>query len=107
MKTLRHKAGSPILRRRICKAKGHIYNVYERPPQRAGLCDLDGSELLHRADDTEAVIGERLAAYERQTRPLVEYYKSLGLLRTVDGMGDVDGVAASIQKVLDGAEAPR
>lgn len=93
--------------RRICKAKGHIYNLNERPPQRPGICDFDGSELIHRADDSEAVIGERLAAYERQTRPLVEFYKSQGLLKTVDGMGDVDRVAASIQKILDGAEAPR
>ena len=93
--------------RRICKAQGHIYNLYERPPQRPGICDFDGSELIHRADDSEAVIGERLAAYERQTRPLVEFYKSQGLLKTVDGMGDVDRVATSIQKILDGAEAPR
>ena len=60
--------------RRICKAKGHIYNIYERPPKREGICDEDGSELIHRPDDTEGVIRERLTAYEHQTQPLVKYY---------------------------------
>ena len=50
--------------RRICKAGGHIYNIYDRPPKREGICDVDGSELIHRPDDTEAVISERLAAYD-------------------------------------------
>ncbi len=68
--------------RRICKAGGHIYNVYERPPKREGICDVDGSELIHRPDDSEGVIGERLAAYDRQTQPLVEYYTVRGLLKS-------------------------
>jgi adenylate kinase len=93
--------------RRICKARGHIFNVYERPPKREGVCDFDGSELIHRADDTEAVIGERLAAYERQTRPLVGFYKGRGLLKAVDGTGDIDRVTASVLEILDGAEPPR
>jgi adenylate kinase len=93
--------------RRICKARGHIFNVFERPPKREGVCDFDGSELIHRADDTEAVIGERLAAYERQTRPLVDFYKGRGLLKAVDGTGDIDRVTASVLEILDGAEPPR
>ena len=60
--------------RRICKSGGHIYNIYDRPPKDEGICDMDGSELIHRPDDTEGVISERLHAYEKQTRPLVEYY---------------------------------
>jgi adenylate kinase len=93
--------------RRICKARGHIFNVFERPPKREGVCDFDGSELIHRADDTESVIGERLAAYERQTRPLVDFYKGRGLLKAVDGTGDIDRVTASVLEILDGAEPPR
>lgn len=93
--------------RRICKARGHIFNVYDRPPKREGVCDFDGSELIHRADDTEAVIGERLGAYERQTRPLVDFYKGRGLLKAVDGMGDIDCVTASVLEILDGADSPR
>jgi len=91
--------------RRICKAGGHIYNVYERPPKKEGVCDIDGSELIHRPDDSEGVIGERLHAYDRQTQPLVEYYTSQGLLKPVDGMADADTVTASINKILNGAKA--
>ena len=91
--------------RRICKAGGHIYNIYERPPKKEGVCDIDGSELIHRPDDSEGVIGERLHAYDRQTQPLVEYYTSQGLLKPVDGMADADTVTASINKILNGAKA--
>ena len=93
--------------RRICKAAGHIYNVYERPPKTDAICDFDGSELIHRPDDSEAVIGERLAAYDRQTRPLAEYYTVRGLLNPVDAMADVEAVSASIEKVLDRAKAAK
>jgi adenylate kinase len=90
--------------RRICKAGGHIYNIYERPPKREGICDVDGSELIHRADDSEGVIGERLAAYDRQTQPLVKYYTLRGLLTSVDAMAPADVVTESIARVLDGAK---
>lgn len=91
--------------RRICKAGGHIYNIYERPPKRPGICDEDGSELIHRPDDTEGVIRERLSAYEHQTSPLVEYYTVQGLLTCIDAMADADSVTEQIAKVLDGAMA--
>jgi adenylate kinase len=91
--------------RRICKAGGHIYNVYERPPKREGICDVDGSELVHRPDDSEGVIGERLAAYDRQTQPLVEYYTRRGLLSPVDAMANADAVTEAIARILDGASA--
>ncbi|MGH9681552.1 MAG: adenylate kinase [Candidatus Acidiferrales bacterium] len=93
--------------RRICKAGGHIYNVYDRPAKREGICDVDGSELIHRQDDTEGVISERLAEYQRQTRPLVDYYRERNQLSEVDAMANADDVTASITKVLDGAKTPR
>ena len=93
--------------RRICKMGGHIYNIYGRPPKRAGICDEDGSELIQRPDDTEAVISERLVAYEAQTRPLVDYYRARGLLVAVDGNIGADSVTASIMKILDGVETPK
>ena len=91
--------------RRICKADGHIYNIYERPPKREGICDVDGSELIHRPDDSEGVIGERLSAYDRQTQPLVEYYTLQGLLSPVDAMAAADMVTESIAGILDRAKA--
>ena len=93
--------------RRICKTGGHIYTIYDRPPKTAGICDADGSELIHRPDDTEPVILGRLGAYERETKPLVDYYKGQGLLIEVDAMADADAVTASIAKTLDRAEAPK
>jgi adenylate kinase len=93
--------------RRICKAGGHIYNIYDRPPKVEGICDQDGSQLIHRQDDTEGVISERLHAYEVQTRPLVEYYTVRRLLSPVDAMAQADDVTASIAKILDGAQIPR
>jgi adenylate kinase len=86
--------------RRICKAVGHIYNIYERPPKMEGVCDIDGSPLIQRSDDRTEVISERLAAYERQTQPLVEYYSARGLLRSVDGMASPDAVTASVIRIL-------
>jgi adenylate kinase len=93
--------------RRICKVGGHIYNIYDRPPKVAGICDVDGGELIHRPDDTEPVIRGRLSAYENQTQPLVDYYKGQGLLIAVDAMADADAVTASIAKTLDRAEAAK
>lgn len=90
--------------RRICKIGGHIYNIYDRPPKHEGICDVDGSALIHRPDDTEAVISERLHAYEQQTKPLVEYYDARGMLSRIDAMADADMVTESIAKVLDGVK---
>jgi adenylate kinase len=93
--------------RRICKAGGHIYNIYSQPPKQEGVCDIDGSELIHRTDDTEPVIRIRLAAYEKRTRPLVEYYSQRGLLTTVDGVDDADVVTTNVMKILAEAERPK
>ena len=93
--------------RRICQNGGHIYNIYDRPPKQEGVCDEDGSKLIHRPDDTEGVISERLLAYEKQTCPLVDYYRVRGLLSPVDAMAEADAVTANIAKILDGAETPR
>jgi adenylate kinase len=98
---------SRLTGRRICKTGGHIYNIYDRPPKTEGICDEDGSELIHRPDDTEPVIRGRLYAYELQTQPLVDYYKGQGLLIAVDAMADADAVTESIAKTLDRAEAPK
>ena len=90
-----------LTNRRICKMNGHIYSLAERPPIHPGICDVDGSELMQRPDDTEAVIRERIHTYERHTRPLIDYYFAQGLLNEVEGVGEPDAVMANIMKVLD------
>ena len=92
--------------RRVCKVGGEIYNIYDRPPKVAGRCDNDGGELIQRVDDSEEVIGPRLRAYEKQTSPLVAYYKRLGLLHQVDAAKSVEEVKQQVlQSVLSGKRA--
>jgi adenylate kinase len=66
-----------LTRRRQCPRCGTLYNMATRPPREDNLCDKDGTELVVREDDSESVIRERLDAYERQTRPVLEYYVSV------------------------------
>jgi adenylate kinase len=64
--------------RRVCPRCGTLYNLSTKPPKVDGLCDLDGEKLIVRDDDREDVIRQRLAAYERQTRPVLEFYRAAG-----------------------------
>ncbi|HKW55956.1 MAG TPA: adenylate kinase [Candidatus Acidoferrum sp.] len=89
-----------ITGRRMCKTGGEIYNLYDRPPKVAGRCDNEGGELVQRPDDREEVVAPRLNAYEKQTAPLVAYYKRLGLLHEVDASKSVEGVQQQIAKAL-------
>jgi adenylate kinase len=61
--------------RRQCPICGTLYNLFSKPPKRDEVCDLDGAKLVIRPDDSKAVIDERLAAYERQTQPLIAYFR--------------------------------
>ncbi len=94
-----------ITGRRTCPTCGLIYNVHSQPPLVAETCDVDGSKLFIRDDDREEVIRERLATYERQTRPVAEYYEALGRVVAVDGDRPVDEVTASIVREVDGKAA--
>jgi adenylate kinase len=71
--------------RRTCPTCGRIYNVHFQPPKSAGVCDVDGSQLVTRKDDREDVIAERLKAYDQQTLPLAEYYRARGRLVQING----------------------
>jgi adenylate kinase len=88
--------------RRTCRNSdcGKMYHVMFNPPKRDGICDACGSELYQRDDDSEATIRERLTVYNKQTAPLIDYYDKKQLLRRVAGVGPIDEIFASIQKVL-------
>jgi adenylate kinase len=62
--------------RRECPRCGSLYNNADHPPRLAGFCDLDGTPLAARADDAEPVVRQRLAVYEEQTRPLIEFFRA-------------------------------
>ncbi|MGB8324566.1 MAG: adenylate kinase [Candidatus Acidiferrum sp.] len=93
--------------RRVCKLCGEIYNIYDRPPKVEGICDNDGGELIHRPDDREEVVGPRLHAYEKQTAPLVTYYRRLGYLHDVDARKSVEEVKQDIQQLVSSMRGMR
>jgi adenylate kinase len=78
--------------RRTCRTCNHIWHVDFDPPQRDGVCDLDGGELFQRDDDKPATIENRLEVYDEQTAPLIAYYAGRGVLVGIDATGPVDDV---------------
>jgi len=64
--------------RRQCPLCGTLYNLFSKAPKRDEICDLDGTKLVIREDDSTAVIKERLDAYDRQTQPLIAYFRDHG-----------------------------
>src|SRR5438309_2951550 len=80
--------------RRTCPVDGKIYNIYLQPPKENGVCDVCGTQLFQRVDDTEEVISERLKSYKRQTKPLEDFYRKKGRLRLVNGDQPVEKVTA-------------
>ena len=93
--------------RLICKAGGHVYNEWFKPPRVWGVCDVDGSELAHRADDAEATVRARM---EQQLGPLhdvADYYRDRGILSPVNGLQPIEAVTADLLGALGWAEAPQ
>jgi adenylate kinase len=70
-------------------------------PKAEGVCDAcGGTEFTRRADDNEETVHNRLAAYHRQTAPILPYYRERGILKTVEGMADIDDVTRNIERCL-------
>ena len=90
-----------ITGRRTCPTCGRIYNVYLQPPKVQDICDVDGTPLTVRKDDTESVFVERMKAYDSQTLPLVDYYKARGRLIEVDGDQPVEAVMAQAFSAIE------
>jgi adenylate kinase len=67
-----------IAGRRQCPVCGTVYSLTSNPPAAAGVCDRDGSRLVVRDDDRESVVRERLEAYDKQTKPLLDYFRGSG-----------------------------
>lgn len=86
--------------RRMCKVGGEIYNIYDYPPKVKGRCEVDGGELVQRADDRPEAVRERLAQFDRETMPLVEYYRARGVLEEVDGSASVEDVSRALLGIL-------
>jgi len=89
-----------LTRRRICRDCQAPYHLEHNPPARSDICDRCGGELYQREDDTEETVGHRLQVYAERTAPLLAYYRQRGILRRVDGAGEVDEVAERLARAL-------
>jgi adenylate kinase len=88
--------------RRTCKSCGALCHAVFDPPRTSGICDRCGGELFQRDDDREETIANRLNVYEAQTAPLVDYYRKQGLLRDIDGVGEIAEIRARVTQALGG-----
>ncbi len=86
--------------RRACLKCGATYHIEHIPPKQEGICDRCGSELVQRDDDKPETVQNRLSVYHEQTQPLIEYYNSKNILKTVDGTKDMNDVFEDIVKIL-------
>ena len=90
-----------ITGRRNCPVCQTIYNVHVNPPKRDGFCNVEGTALTQRADDTEEVFKERMRAYGALTAPVVEHYRGLGRFAEVDGDRPIGAIAAGIVAAVE------
>ncbi|MBS2034319.1 adenylate kinase [bacterium] len=89
--------------RRSCPSCGRVYHLQTNPPTLHGLCDSDGAALQHREDDNEQTIRTRLSVFHQQTRPVIEFFRSLGLLRTLDASLPIEHVQHLVERHLRAA----
>lgn len=87
--------------RRSCSVCGEIYNIYSKPPKNDNVCDFHpGTPLMHRADDNEESVSTRLATYDEQTKPLLDYYEGSERLQKVSGEGELENIYLELGKLI-------
>lgn len=86
--------------RRACLGCGATYHLEHIPPQKEGVCDACGRELVLRDDDKPETVKNRLDVYHKQTQPLIAFYQQKGILKTVDGTADMKDVFQAITAIL-------
>lgn len=86
--------------RRICKDCGATYHIEFNPPREDSKCDVCGGALYQRDDDTEETVARRIAVYNKQTKPLIDYYSKKGIIINVDGKQSIESVFEDIVKSL-------
>lgn len=84
----------------ICRAHQHIYNIHSAPPKKSGICDLDGSPLYQRSDDTGEAVQKRLDIFFNETILLLDYYSRQHKLTVVNGNQDIDQVQSDLLSAL-------
>ncbi len=89
-----------LLGRRVCRQCGAIYHIKNKPPKVEGRCDICGGELYQRKDDTEEVIKNRFEVYKEQTAPVVDFYKTKGILKAIDSNVSAEDTYRQIEELL-------
>jgi len=85
-----------LANRRICEGCGKVFNLITKPPKVSGTCDFCGGKLIIRADETPKKIENRLKEFEKQTKPLVEFYRKRGILEEIDGNRPIEVIFKDI-----------
>ncbi len=86
--------------RRTCSKTGKLLNIHFSSQEEMDAVTAAGGELIQRADDNEDTIAKRLNVYREQTEPLIEFYRSAGLLKTVEGEGDIEEIYSRLKSTL-------
>ena len=90
-----------IVGRRVCPVCKAGYHVKYLQPKVEGVCDECGGQLVQRKDDTEETVKNRLEVYANQTKPLLEFYNNLGLVKSIEGIGEIDVIFNNIKLALE------
>ncbi len=90
--------------RRGCPKCGQMYHIKYNPPKKDGICDECGALLVHREDDNEKTVKNRLSVYHISTSPIIDYYKDKGLLLEISGVGNIDDISKQLIDALEGAK---
>jgi adenylate kinase len=86
-----------------CRNCGAAYHETNNRPRKDGVCDnCGGTDFVHRPDDRPETVTKRFEVYRRDTAPILPYYRDRGILKTIDGMGEIDDVAQAIEAILRG-----
>ena len=91
-----------LSRRRVCPKCNAVYHMDHQPPKVAGMCDKCGADVIQRDDDNEATIANRLSVYRKNSEPLIDYYRSMGLLVEVQGTKPIDEVFGDVRAFIEG-----
>jgi adenylate kinase len=86
--------------RYICRANQHVYNITSKPPKVSGVCDIDGSELYQRSDDTGEAIQTRLDIFFSETIQLLDFYDKQNKLAEINGNQDIDEVQEELLQTI-------
>lgn len=90
-----------VINRRVSSDGKHIYNLVSNPPKKEGLCDETGLHLIQREDDKEQVVRNRIEVYERETKPMLDFYKEKGLLAEVNADESIESVNRQILNLIN------